>query len=48
MAEQEGYLEFIESFNHIHKYLKNYTNTDDNVTISDLIYKENCHPKINL
>ena len=25
MTEQAGYLEFIESFNHIHKYLKKYT-----------------------
>ena len=48
MAEQEGYLEFIESFNHIHKYLKKYTNSDDNVPFSDLIYKAKGHPMINL
>lgn len=48
MAEQEGYLEFIESFNHIHKYLKKYTNSDDNVSFSDLIYKAKGHPMIDL
>lgn len=46
MAEQAGYLEFIESFNHIHKYLKKYTNSDDNVSFSDLLYKAKNHPMI--
>lgn len=45
--QQEGYLEFIESFNHIHKYLKKYTNSDDNVSFSDLLYKAHNHPMIN-
>ena len=46
MAQQAGYLEFIESFNHIHKYLKKYTNSDDNVSFSDLLYKAKSHPMI--
>ena len=45
--QQEGYLEFIESFNHIHKYLKKYTNSDDNVSFSDLLNKAHHHPMIN-
>ena len=48
MVEQEGYLEFIESFNHIHKYLKKYTDSDDNVSFSDLLYKAKAHPMIHL
>ena len=48
MTEQAGYLEFIESFNHIHKYLKKYTNSDDNVSFSDLLYKAKKHPMIHL
>lgn len=46
MTEQAGYLEFIESFNHIHKYLKKYTNSDENVSFSDLLYKAKNHPMI--
>lgn len=46
MTEQAGYLEFIESFNHIHKYLKKYTNSDENVSFSDLLYKAKAHPMI--
>lgn len=46
MAEQEGYLEFIESFNHIHKYLKKYTHSDDNVSFSELLSKAKSHPMI--
>ena len=46
--KQEGYLEFIESFNHIHKYLKKYTDSDDNVSFSDLLYKAKAHPMIHL
>ena len=46
MAEQEGYLEFIESFNHIHKYLKKFTHSDDNVSFSDLLSKAKSHPMI--
>ena len=46
MVEQEGYLVFIESFNHIHKYLKKYTDSDDNVSFSDLLYKAKAHPMI--
>ena len=48
MVEQEGYLVFIESFNHIHKYLKKYTDSDDNVSFSDLLYKAKAHPMIHL
>lgn len=48
MTEQVGYLEFIESFNHIHKYLKKYTDSDDNVSFSDLLYKAKGHPMIHL
>ena len=48
MTEQAGYLEFIESFNHIHKYLKKYTDSDDNVSFSDLLYKAKGHPMIHL
>ena len=48
MVEQEGYLVFIESFNHIHKYLKKYTDSDDNVSFSDLLYKSKAHPMIHL
>lgn len=48
MEQQAGYLEFIESFNHIHKYLKKYTDSDDNVSFSDLLYKAKAHPMIHL
>ena len=48
MAEQAGYLKFIESFNHIHKYLQKYTNSDDNVSFSDLLYKAKKHPMLSL
>lgn len=48
MAEQANYLQFIESFNKIHKYLMKYTNSDDNVSFSDLLYRSKAHPMLNL
>ena len=48
MAEQAGYLKFIESFNRIHKYLQKYTNSDDNVSFSDLLYRSKNHPMLSL
>lgn len=48
MAEQANYLQFIESFNKIHKYLLKYTNSDDNVSFSDLLYRSKKHPMLNL
>ena len=48
MAEQAGYLQFIESFNHIHKYLQRYTEADDNISFSDLLFRSKKHPVLNL
>lgn len=48
MAEQANYLQFIESFNKIHKYLLKYTASDDNVSFSDLLYRSKKHPMLGL
>lgn len=48
MIEQAGYLQFIESFNHIHKYLQKYTNSDENTSFSDLLFRSKKHPVLNL
>jgi len=48
MADQANYLQFIEAFNKIHKYLHKYTNSDDNVSFSDLLYRSKKHPMLAL
>jgi len=48
MAEQANYLQFIEAFNKIHKYLMKYTASDDNVSFSDLLYRSKKHPMLGL
>jgi len=48
MVAETDYLQFIESFNHIHKYLQKYTNSDDNVSFSDLLYRSKKHPVLSL
>ncbi|MCL1949000.1 MAG: hypothetical protein FWF59_04635 [Turicibacter sp.] len=48
MADQANYLEFIEAFNKIHKYLLKFTDSDDNVSFSDLLYRSKKHPMLSL
>lgn len=45
---ETNYLEFIETFNRVHKYLIKYTRSEDNVSFSDLLYKSKPHPMISL
>ncbi len=42
------YLDFIESFNHIEKYLKKYTKSQDNDSFNDILFKSSHHPMVKL
>ncbi|HAX72767.1 MAG TPA: hypothetical protein DCY20_04525 [Firmicutes bacterium] len=43
-----GYLDFIESFNRIEKYLKKYTKSDDTASFNDLLYRSSKHPMVQI
>ena len=48
MLQVATYIDFIESFNRLEKYLKKYTKSDDTESFNDILFKSSNHPMVKL